>query len=49
MLYDDDDYVDELEERWGQDVPEQIEAKSLEERIRMKIIKKSLQDPTRPA
>ena len=28
MLYDDDDYVDELEERWGQEVPEQIDAKS---------------------
>ena len=28
MLFDDDDYVDELEERWSEDTTEQIESKS---------------------
>ena len=28
MLYDDDDYVDELEERWGQESVEGVESKS---------------------
>ena len=28
MLYDDEDYVDELEERWGQETFEQLDGKS---------------------